>query len=452
MKYLKRFINLISINFALNIFILLQVTVFFLGDLIKYLELYLILNVFITTIYLFLIYKVISAANISLKPFVIVGACIAILYLFMNTNLSSDMYRYIWDGSLTNSHLNPYYYRPIDPAMEPFRQNTDLYSRMGWTNQYTVYPPLAQLIFFVAYKAYTILGYLGAKIVMAVPVVALGFYLYKNYSQKLVALYAVNPIILFECFYGAHIDIWAVLFTVFAYHFYKSDKYRSSAVLLALGIVTKIFPIIFLPLFLIDLIKRKKYLSAAQYLGITSLVVVLFYIPFIQESLFPITRYQSWVGDNEFNSSTYVITKLILASYLPQDITLVSRVGVLLFGIGNLFLWKKKISVNILILGMLLYLIVSPVVYPWYTLLFIPLALIGLQQSQKIAVFISLTILQGILSLTYIDQLLGITESTKKDLLHIVTIIFYSLLVIFTVIVAKRRQNQKPTTSLPDLQ
>jgi len=443
MKHLMRLTNALSINFALCIFILLHFTVFFLGDLIKHLELYMVLNICITIVYLLIIYKVISVTKINLKPFVIVGAGIAVLYLLMNTNLSSDMYRYIWDGSLTNSHLNPYYFRPIDESMGIFRQNSDLYSRMGWTNQYTVYPPFAQLIFYFAYKSYVLFGFLGAKIIMSLPAIGLVFYLYKYYSPKLVALYVINPIILFECFYGAHIDIWAVFFTVIAYHLFKSDKYKSSAVFLTLGIVSKIFPVIFLPVFLLDLIKRKKYSVAVSYFFIASLIVLAFYLPFIQESLFPITRYQSWVGDNEFNSSIYAITKHVFKSYLSLDAALVPKVTLLLFCILSLLLWTKKLSVNVLLLGMLLYLVVSPVVYPWYTLLFIPLALIIFKQSQRIDVFVSIAILQGILNLTYIDQLLGIAESSKKGLLLIVTIVFYSLLSVLVLVIVRNRQNQK---------
>ncbi|MDQ3099000.1 MAG: hypothetical protein M3Q44_04605 [bacterium] len=442
----QRVLHSIPLNYLLCIFILAHIAIFLLSDLIEHVIVYLVLSITVTALYLTIAYKIIHSQKITLKPFIIIAGFLACLYLLMNTNLSSDMYRYIWDGSLLNSHLNPYYYRPIDPSMADFRKDIDLFSRMGWTNQYTVYPPLAQIIFWLTYKAYIFFGYIGAKVVLASPMIALGYYLYKNYNPKTVALYLINPVILFECFYGAHIDIWAVFFTILTYHYFKYGKYKTSSLFLALGVLTKIFPIIFLPLFLIDLIKRKQYSYAAQYLVLVGLVIVAFYMPFIQQSLFPIIRYQSWVGDNEFNSSIYYIEKLIIADYFHLSISLVSKASLVLFGIGSLILWRKKLSVNVILVGMLLYLLFSPVVYPWYSLFFIPFALIEVQNSQKIGILFKAGFLQGLLSLTYIDQLLEVTELTKKTMLHEVTIVLYLSLAILIVIFPY----YKKITKLPD--
>lgn len=433
MSRLKLILSKISIEITLLVFLLLHIYVFFLSDLIKNLEIYLFLIPIIVVVYALLAYKIINTDGIPIKLIIPTSVIIAILYLGMKTNLSSDMYRYIWDGWLLKSGYNPYLYRPIDEAMAIFRQNTDLYSRMGWTNQYTVYPPVAQIIFFISYIVYSSFGYVGAKIILSLPVLGLAYYLYRHYSSKVFSLFILNPVILFECFYGGHIDIWAVLFTILAIHYYHKQSNIKSALMISLGILTKIFPIIFVPIFFIDLVRKKQAKIAITYITIIGITITIFYLPFIQHSLFPITRYQSWVGDNEFNSSVFY--SLLNLSKLFSDTTTVtvSRICGLLFAISSIVLWKKGYSLNIMVGTMILYLLFSPVVYPWYTLLFIPLLLINSSKQKDYYEYFILIVLQGILSLTYVDQLWGWMEEPKNQLLHAISTVLYAVLFIMIV-------------------
>src|SRR2546423_5850900 len=64
--------------------------------------------------------------------------------------LSTDVYRYIWDGRVQAAGINPYRYVPGDPALSVLRDE-DVYPNIN-RSEYapTIYPPVAQMIFFLA--------------------------------------------------------------------------------------------------------------------------------------------------------------------------------------------------------------------------------------------------------------------------------------------------------------
>ncbi len=61
--------------------------------------------------------------------------------------LSTDVFRYVWDGRVQDAGINPYRYLPADPALQPLRDNTVFphIARAEWAR--TLYPPFAQVVF-----------------------------------------------------------------------------------------------------------------------------------------------------------------------------------------------------------------------------------------------------------------------------------------------------------------
>jgi alpha-1,6-mannosyltransferase len=61
--------------------------------------------------------------------------------------LSTDLYRYVWDGRVQAAGINPYRFVPADPALTALR-DTGIFphiARAEWAP--TIYPPAAQLVF-----------------------------------------------------------------------------------------------------------------------------------------------------------------------------------------------------------------------------------------------------------------------------------------------------------------
>ena len=61
--------------------------------------------------------------------------------------LSSDLYRYVWDGRVQRAGINPYRFIPADPALVPLRDRA-IYPHVNRRDYApTIYPPAAQLLF-----------------------------------------------------------------------------------------------------------------------------------------------------------------------------------------------------------------------------------------------------------------------------------------------------------------
>src|SRR6202043_1141157 len=61
--------------------------------------------------------------------------------------LSTDVYRYVWDGRVIAAGINPYRYVPADPQLESLR-DPDIFPNINRADSaVTIYPPTAEAIF-----------------------------------------------------------------------------------------------------------------------------------------------------------------------------------------------------------------------------------------------------------------------------------------------------------------
>ena len=70
--------------------------------------------------------------------------------LFGEPYLSSDIYRYVWDGVVQHAHISPYRYAPGDPALAFLHApNQDIFDNINRRDYaHTIYPPVAQALFY----------------------------------------------------------------------------------------------------------------------------------------------------------------------------------------------------------------------------------------------------------------------------------------------------------------
>ena len=62
--------------------------------------------------------------------------------------LSTDVYRYVWDGRVIAAGIDPYRYVPADPHLEALR-DPDIFPEINRANSaVTIYPPIAEALFF----------------------------------------------------------------------------------------------------------------------------------------------------------------------------------------------------------------------------------------------------------------------------------------------------------------
>ena len=69
--------------------------------------------------------------------------------LLFDPLLSSDIYRYVWDGRVQAAGINPYRYFPAHEALAFLRDGTIFPHINRAEFAVTIYPPVAQFFFFV---------------------------------------------------------------------------------------------------------------------------------------------------------------------------------------------------------------------------------------------------------------------------------------------------------------
>jgi hypothetical protein len=129
--------------------------------------------------------------------------------------ITTDAYRYVWDGRLQAGGVNPYLTVPADPRLQRFREEA-IYPNLNGPDIYpTIYPPTAQIAFLLATRL--IDGIDGIKLLMAAAEIAimaalLAWLRTLQLPLNRVLIYAWHPLPLWEFTAHGHIDALVALF------------------------------------------------------------------------------------------------------------------------------------------------------------------------------------------------------------------------------------------------
>src|SRR5438270_495098 len=123
--------------------------------------------------------------------------------------LSTDIYRYIWDGRVQAAGINPYAYVPADPALATLRDGA-IYPHINRADYaLTAYPPLAQMFFLAITRlAETLTMMRLAMIACEVAIIAVVIDLLRRLDLPVtgVVAYAWHPLAIFEIAGSAHVE------------------------------------------------------------------------------------------------------------------------------------------------------------------------------------------------------------------------------------------------------
>ena len=178
--------------------------------------------------------KIFSKEEIKIILGVGLGLRLALCFSF--PRLSDDIYRFFWDGNLICKGYNPFAYLPsyfIDNQHFNNVINTDVYNKLNSPNYYSIYPPVCQVVFAVAYFIFPKSVY-GAAVVMKLFLffceIGTVFLLLKNekrhtfFSKNAAILYALNPLCIIEICGNLHFEgAMIFFFLVFLNSMYFSD-------------------------------------------------------------------------------------------------------------------------------------------------------------------------------------------------------------------------------------
>ena len=172
----------------------------------------------------------------SLPIVLAVAVGMRLIVLFADPFLSTDVYRYLWDGRVQAAGIDPYRYVPADPALESLRDAV-IYPSISRPDAGTPYPPAAQLVFWAVARV--------AQNVLAMKLAMVGFEALACWAMlhvlalarlpgERVLIYAWNPGAVWSFAGNGHVD--AIAIGVLAVALLLRGLRRDSWVGVALGI------------------------------------------------------------------------------------------------------------------------------------------------------------------------------------------------------------------------
>jgi hypothetical protein len=303
----------------------------------------------------------VEISRAALFSIIVVALLVRLSFISGSPIGSEDAYRYIWDGKVQANGINPYLYTAHDARLDSLHSPL-LPAAMNHADLKTIYFPLSQWIFYSCYQlsGEALWGYKAVLLIAEIgSVAALFFFLSMlNIPRKYVLLYALCPLPIIEFAVDAHLDAAGLPLFLFSLLFYLKQRKILSYVLLGLSISIKPVGLILLPaMFFFEKGWRNK-LSA---LLVPLMTVGVQFLPYVFTSN-PFETLFSFTKDWSFNGVVFEV----VYSYF-QDNQLSRLFCAALLGISILLLnFRRKDFLETAYFSLLVLMLLSPVVHPWY--------------------------------------------------------------------------------------
>jgi alpha-1,6-mannosyltransferase len=332
----------------------------------------------ISALYLISVYLVVKyrADTSRAKSLVLMILLFGVLFravLVMDApKLSSDIYRYVWDGRVQAQGINPYIHAPSDRALVPLRDK-EVYPLINRQDYPTIYPAGAQLFFFLS-RVVGGSSVAGLKIILTffdILTMILLVELLNAYrlDRARVLIYAWNPLVVYEIAQSGHLEGLTVFLIVSALYLHATGRRTSGVISLSLAASTKLFPALLLPAFL-GRGERVKGL-----LVFTSCLTVL-YLPFMSAG----SRIAGFLPDylnNPYESFNLGLKQLIMTFFPGVSYSFLSGIFLgILFAAGFFFFFKDKKELQVpryaYLLVSLMIIFAPASLHPWYVVWLVP--------------------------------------------------------------------------------
>ncbi len=315
-------------------------------------------------------------------------ACRAV-FIFSIPVLSDDYFRFLWDGHILNEGINPFLSRPAslvnsvswrDPAMMKF-----LFDHMNSPGYYSVYPPIMQAVFaagtwlFPASIKDPVIFYRFLLILSEIGTIYFLLEILKQLEKpvKNVLFYALNPLVIIELSGNLHFEAIMLFFLAMAIYFLNRWKPFQSGIALAFSIGVKLIPLMFAPILLKFIFKKRRLLLFAG----VALSLALLFLPLINFKF--LSHFFGSIGlyfhSFEFNGSFYKLFRWLGYLVTGQNIIYIWAV---VSPLAFLFFFFRIIRtpvpdatslLRLLLLLLTSYFLLASIVHPWYitTLIFL---------------------------------------------------------------------------------
>jgi hypothetical protein len=303
--------------------------------------------------------------------------------------LSTDVYRYVWDGRLQHLGYDPYTVIPDDPALAHLHDHET--QQMNHPSLPTPYPPVAELFFRAVTQPIGSSRAMKAALVLCdalVVIVLLRWLCITGRAPVHVLSYAWNPLVALEVAGSGHVDVLGALLLVFsAVCLTERRRFLATASwMLAIGV--KFLPIVLAPLYW----RRVRPRDVA--LG--TVLLIALYAPFFSRHRLPIGSLGAYIDYWRFNAPLFGVAEMIAPARLVTVLGAVAGVIVAarlrqVCAVDSQAAWSWPLAAVLL---------AAPAVYPWYLLWLTPF--LSSRVTWPLAVW-TVTVL-----LAYIDLIFGL--------------------------------------------
>jgi alpha-1,6-mannosyltransferase len=205
-----------------------------------------------TLLYFAACWLIVRGPKVRRAVWLVLGVAVAmrLLVLTVPPFLSTDLFRYVWDGRVQLAGIDPYRYIPDDPALFALR-DTAIYPFVN-RHEYarTIYPPMAQLVFrgiasvwqSVTMERLTMLGFdlLAIGVMLRLLVIA-------GLDPARIAIYAWNPLVVWEFTGNGHVDALSVALIALAMLFRVRGRGTWTGAILGAAVLVKFLPAVLGP-------------------------------------------------------------------------------------------------------------------------------------------------------------------------------------------------------------
>ncbi len=330
---------------------------------------------------------------------VLVGVCLRLALVWTEPVLEDDYQRYLWDGAVTAHGLNPYALAPEAAKTKGpesiywqlLRQAGPVHGRINNGDLKTIYPPVAQAAFALAYtlKPWSLVAWrmvcLGGE--LATLALLLTLLAHAGRSPLWSSLYWWNPLVIKELINSAHMEAVLLPLVLLAVIFAIKGWFVRAAATLGCAAGAKLWPLLLAPLLLRPLLSDWRRLAAA--LGVLGVLMLLWIWPIYAGGVDATSGFvayaQRWRTNSALSPMVERLSEFLFARFGVAEATrdLIARgalAALLLAFVAWLAVrdWSSPID----LLGRLAaataaLVLLSPAQFPWYMtwmLIFTPFA------------------------------------------------------------------------------
>jgi alpha-1,6-mannosyltransferase len=253
-------------------------------------------------------------SNRALATILIVGIAMRLL-LLPGTPVSTDIFRYVWDGRVQGAGINPYLHLPADAALSGLR-DADIYPYINRAHYApTIYPPMSQLVFYLVTRISE------AAVVMKIAMVAfeglaawaiLQLLAARGLPRSRVLLYAWHPLPLWEFARSGHVDIVAIAFLLLAFLAVERRNPILAGVALGSGVLVKYFPVVAGP----ALYKRWDWRLPVAF----AVTVAVLYLPYLGVGTKVLGFLGRYLTEEGFDQGSGIFLWQLLGAVVPLQV------------------------------------------------------------------------------------------------------------------------------------